>query len=49
MQQCSLVKSSSNNSNYTGSDTDNGVKLHTDLIEVNKFANNNNENDEGEA
>jgi hypothetical protein len=49
MQRCSSVKSSYNNSNYTESDTDDGVKPHTALIEVNKFANNNNENDEGEA
>jgi hypothetical protein len=49
MQRCSPVKSSSNNSNYTGSDTDNDVELDTDLIDVNKFADNNNENDEDEA
>jgi hypothetical protein len=43
------VQISSNNSNYTGSDTDHGVQMDTDLIDVNKSANNNNENDEDEA
>jgi hypothetical protein len=49
MHQRSPVKSSSNDSNYTGSDTDNGLEPNTDLIDINKFADNNNENDEDEA
>ncbi|KAF2844244.1 hypothetical protein T440DRAFT_436700 [Plenodomus tracheiphilus IPT5] len=49
MRRRSPVKSSSNNSDYTGSDTDNGVELVTDLTDVNEFADNSNENDEDEA
>ncbi|KAF1937886.1 hypothetical protein EJ02DRAFT_40327 [Clathrospora elynae] len=49
MQRRSPLKSSSNNSDYTGSDTDNGVELGTDLTDVNEVANNNNENDEDEV
>jgi hypothetical protein len=44
MQRRLLVKSSSNNSDYTRSNTDNSVELDTDLIDVNEFANNNNKN-----
>jgi hypothetical protein len=40
------VQISSNDRNFTGSDTDNGVEMDTDLIDVNKSADNNNENDE---
>jgi hypothetical protein len=47
MRRRSLVKSPSNDSDYTGSDTDDGVEPDTDLIDVNEFANN--ENDEDEA
>jgi hypothetical protein len=49
MRRRSLVKSSSNNSDYTRSDTDDSVELDRDLIDVNGFANNNNKNDEDEA
>jgi hypothetical protein len=49
MRRRSPVKSSSNDSDYTGSDTDDGVEPDTDLIEVNEFADNNNESDEDEA
>jgi hypothetical protein len=49
MRRRSPVKSSSNDSDYTGSDTDDGVEPDTDLIDVNEFADNNNENDEDEA
>jgi hypothetical protein len=49
MRRRSPVKSSSNDSDYTGSDTDDGVEPDTDLIEVNEFADNNNKSDEDEA
>jgi hypothetical protein len=49
MRRRSPVKSSSNDSDYTGSDTDDGVEPDRDLIDVNGFADNNNENDEDEA
>ena len=48
MRRRSPVKSSSNNSDYTGSGTDDGMELDTDLTDVNEFADNNNENDEDE-
>jgi hypothetical protein len=49
MQRRSPVKSSSNNSDYTRSNTDDGVELDTDLIDINEFADNNNKNNEDEA
>jgi hypothetical protein len=49
MRQRLPVHISSNDSKYTGSDIDNGVEIDTDLINVNKSANNNNENDKNEA
>jgi hypothetical protein len=49
MRRRSPVKSSSNDSDYTGSDTDDGVEPDTDLIDINEFADNNNENNEDEA
>ena len=49
MRRRSPVKSSTNDSDYTGSDTDDGVELDTDLINVNEFDDNNNENDEDKA
>jgi hypothetical protein len=49
MRQRLLVKSSSNNSNYTRSNTDDSVELDTNLIEVNEFANNNNKNNKDKA
>jgi hypothetical protein len=49
MRRRSPVKSSSNDSDYTRSDTDDGVEPDTDLIEVNEFADNNNKSDEDEA
>jgi hypothetical protein len=39
----------SNDSNYTGSDTDDGVEMDTDPIDVNESADINNKNDEDEA
>ena len=44
MRRRSLVKSSSNNSDYTRSGTDDSMELDTDLTDVNEFANNNNKN-----
>ncbi|KAJ5066003.1 C2H2 finger domain protein [Bipolaris maydis] len=38
MPQYSSVKSSSNNSDYSASDTDHGVELDTDLTDVDEFA-----------
>jgi hypothetical protein len=49
MRQRLLVKSSSNNSDYTSSNTDDSVELDTDLIEVNKYTNNNNKNNKNKA
>jgi hypothetical protein len=49
MRRPSPVKSSSNDSDYTRSDTDDGVEPDTDLIDVNEFADNNHKNDEDEA
>jgi hypothetical protein len=55
MRRNSPLKSSSNDSDYTESDTDDGVELGTDLTDVNEVANNNNnnnnnnENDEDEV
>jgi hypothetical protein len=46
MRQRLPVQISSNDSNYTGSEIDSGVEMDTDLIDVNKSADNNNENDE---
>lgn len=47
MRRCSLVKSSFNDSDYTG--RDDGTELDTDLADVNEFANKNSEKDEDEA
>jgi hypothetical protein len=49
MRRRSPVKSFSNDSDYTGSDTDDSVEPDTDLIDVNEFADNNNKNDENKA
>jgi hypothetical protein len=49
MRRRSPVKSSSTDSDYIGSDTDDGVEPDTDLIDINEFADNNNENNEDEA
>ena len=49
MRRRSLVKSSSNDSDYTRSGTDDGIELDTDLTDVNEFADNNNENNKDEA
>ncbi|KAF1352703.1 hypothetical protein EJ07DRAFT_168822 [Lizonia empirigonia] len=49
MRGCSLVQSSSTNSNYTRTHTDDGVELDTDFTDVNEFADNNNEINEDEA
>ena len=49
MRQRSLVKSSSNDSDYTRSGTDDSMELDTNLTDVNRFADNNNENDKDEA
>ena len=49
MRRRSPVKGSSNDSDYTGSGTDDGMELDTDLTDVNEFADHNNENDEDEA
>jgi hypothetical protein len=49
MRRRLLVKSSSNNSDYTRSNTDDSVELDTDLIEVNEFANNNDKNNKDKA
>ncbi|KAA8623486.1 hypothetical protein PtrSN002B_010702 [Pyrenophora tritici-repentis] len=49
MRRRSPVKNSSNDSDYTTSDIDDGMELDTDLTDVNEFADNNNENDEDEA
>jgi hypothetical protein len=49
MRRRLLVKSFSNNSDYTRSNTDDSIELDTDLIEVNKFADNNNKNNKDKA
>ncbi|KAI1664624.1 DUF3435 domain containing protein [Pyrenophora tritici-repentis] len=49
MRRRSLVKGSSDDSDYTRSDTDDGMELDTDLTDVNEFADNNNGNDEDES
>jgi hypothetical protein len=49
MRRRSLVKSSSNDSDYARSDTDDSVELDRDLIDVNRFANNNNKNNKDKA
>ena len=49
MRRRSPVKSSSNDSDYTGSGTDDGIELDIDLTDIHEFADNNNENDEDEA
>jgi hypothetical protein len=49
MRRRLLVKSFSNNSDYTRSNTDDSVELDTDLIEVNKFADNNDKNNKDKA
>jgi hypothetical protein len=49
MRQRLLVKSSSNDSDYTRSNTDDSVELDRDLIDVNGFADNNNKNNKDEA
>jgi hypothetical protein len=49
MRQRLPVQISSNDSDCTGSDTDDGVEMDTDLIDVNESADNNNENVEDEA
>jgi hypothetical protein len=45
MRRRSPLKSSSNNSDYTRSNTDDSVELGTDLTGVNEVANNNNKDD----
>jgi hypothetical protein len=49
MRRRLLVKSSSNDSDYTRSNTDDSVELDTDLIEVNEFADNNDKNNKDKA
>lgn len=49
MRRRSPVTSFSNDSDYTGSNTNDGIKLDADLTDVNEFTDNNNENDEDEA
>ena len=44
MQRRLLIKSSSNNNDYTTSNTDDSIELDIDLIDINKFANNNKKN-----
>ena len=49
MRRRSPLKSSSNDSDYTRSDTHDGMELDTDLTDINEFADNNDEDDEDEA
>lgn len=46
MRRRLLVKSSSNDSDYTRSNTHDGIELDTDLTDINEFADNNNEDNE---
>ena len=45
MPQYSSVKNSSNNSDYSASDTDHSVELDTDLTDIDEFADKNEKNE----